>query len=135
MGKVCCMCKKILPLENFKSSSRKNGLQGQCILCQKKYRRQHYLKNRQKYIDKARKLNHEFALWWKNYKSQFSCVRCGEKHPACIQFHHPNDDKDENVSRLAVNSSKKRLLEEIAKCIPLCANCHFKEHWHEPIEG
>jgi acetylornithine/succinyldiaminopimelate/putrescine aminotransferase len=130
MEKTCCMCKKLLPVENFKSNTkRKDGLQSQCIECQKKYRRQHYLDNKEKYIDKARVKSQEIVTWWKEYKKQFSCVECGESHPACVQFHHHNDDKEANVSFLVRNASRKTLLEEISKCVVLCANCHAKKHW------
>ena len=32
---------------------------------------------------------------------------------------------------MMINSSKEKFLEEVAKCIPLCANCHRKEHWNK----
>jgi hypothetical protein len=132
MEKTCCMCKKCLPIENFKQNSiRKDNLQSQCIKCQKEYRRNHYLKNRKKYIDKAASWRIEFVRWWKTYKKQFYCIECGESHPACIHFHHPNNDKEDNVSVIAFSGSRKKLLKEISKCISLCANCHAKRHWKE----
>ena len=130
--KKCYMCKHRLPLSNFaKHPSRKDGLQSQCKECQREYRRQHYLSNRQKYIDKAKRISQEFAQWYKKYKTQFQCVECGENHPACIQFHHANDDKLMDVSRLVSKGNKQKVIDEIAKCVPLCANCHFKLHWND----
>jgi acetylornithine/succinyldiaminopimelate/putrescine aminotransferase len=132
MEKTCCGCKKSLSVENFKShKTRKDGLQSQCIECQKKYRREHYLLHRRKYINKAAVWKKQFNRWWKEYKRQFSCSQCGESHPACIQFHHPNKDKDQAVSVLIMNTRREKALEEISKCIPLCANCHFKLHWKD----
>jgi len=32
---------------------------------------------------------------------------------------------------IARNWSRKRILDEVAKCIVLCANCHRKMHWVE----
>ena len=126
------MCDKILPVKNFKQNSkRKDGLQSQCISCQKEYRRKHYLKNKKKYIDKSKKWRKEFRQWWKEYKKQFSCIRCGENHPACIQFHHINDDKENDVAYFVGIGNLKKVLDEIAKCMVLCANCHAKEHWKE----
>ena len=62
------MCKKRRHRRFFKShNKRKDGLQSQCIQCQRKYRRQHYLKNKLKYAKKAAKWRKELELWWKDY--------------------------------------------------------------------
>lgn len=126
------MCKENLENSFFKSNAkRKDGLQSQCIECQKKYRRQHYLNNKQKYVDKAFFWQKKIVDWWAEYKKQFKCDECEEDHPACIDFHHPNDDKEKSVSRWLSDGSKQKMLKEIEKCIPLCSNCHRKKHWKE----
>lgn len=67
---------------------------------------------------------------FKIIKAQLRCERCGENHPACLEFHHLDPlKKDGNVGHLARAYSTKRLLEEIKKCIVLCSNCHRKEHY------
>lgn len=130
MKKLCCICKKLIDISCFKKNkSRKDGLQTQCIECQKEYRRKHYIENRQKYIDKAALWRKEFVVWWKEYKKQFSCQRCDENHISCIDFHHTSNNKEECVAKLVSMGNKEKLLQEIAKCIPLCSNCHRKEHW------
>lgn len=54
------------------------------------------------------------------------CTDCGVQYPYYImQFDHISDDKSANVSAL-ITCSKKRLIEEIAKCELVCANCHFE---------
>lgn len=124
------MCHFPKPIEHFKSHpTRKDGLQSQCTDCQREYRREHYLRNRRKYIDKAAVIRRGVFEWWREYKTQFVCKNCGENHPACIQFHHPNKNKDMDVARLIGSASRERVIKEIAKCVPLCANCHAKEHW------
>jgi hypothetical protein len=126
------MCKLDKLLDAFKSNPRRHdGLQSQCAECHAEYRRKHYLANREKYIKKAASWKKNFQAWWKEYKKQFKCSRCPEQHPACIQFHHPNDDKELGVSQWVGRGDKERVLEEIAKCIPLCGNCHAKEHWKD----
>lgn len=131
MTKKCCKCKRELSLEKFSAnSSKKDGIQAHCKTCQKEYRREHYLKNKQKYIDKADRITKAFRSWYQEYKEGFSCKKCGENHPSCIQFHHNNDDKDLSVARLASYGNKQRVIDEIAKCVPLCANCHAKEHYN-----
>jgi Fe-S-cluster-containing dehydrogenase component len=104
----------------------------------KAYRREWYLKNRQKEIDRAarntRKREKENRQWLIDYKKTLKCSRCEEDHPACIDFHHldPNE-KEVNVSAMIYSKgwTRDRMLLEIAKCEPLCSNCHRKEHFSE----
>lgn len=57
------------------------------------------------------------------------CEECGEDHPACLTYHHTDDDKFMPVSNMVSDGhSKKAILEEIEKCQVLCSNCHRKEH-------
>lgn len=60
------------------------------------------------------------------------CVKCGEQHPACLDFHHRNGKTDKlgDIGTLR-RFDTKRMLAEIAKCDVLCANCHRKHHWEE----
>jgi hypothetical protein len=126
------MCKEELSVEQFKKNSHhKDGLQSQCIECQRQYRREHYLKNRAKYIFKTHEAKKARVLWFKDFKSNLACIKCGEDHPACIDFHHPEGGKKGDVSKMVRCASQERLLEEIDKCDVLCANCHRKEHWVE----
>lgn len=72
----------------------------------------------------------EKKKWFLDYKKTLKC-KCGESHPACIEFHHRNPKKkDDCVSNMALRGySKKRILKEIAKCDVMCANCHAKLHY------
>jgi hypothetical protein len=110
---------------------RKDGLQNQCKECHKQYRREHYLSNRKKYICKSMNYKKEARKWWEEFKKQFQCEYCGESHPACLHFHHVNDDKESCIAWLIGSASKEKVFKEIAKCIPLCANCHAKLHWEK----
>ncbi len=135
MFKNCCMCKIDLPVSSFKTNTRKrDGLQSQCIECQKAYRKSHYENNRQKYKDKARVWNDKFLDWWKDFKSELSCTNCGENHPAVLDFHHTDPkEKDSEVSHLVSIGNKSRILAEVAKCVVLCSNCHRIHHYNERI--
>lgn len=58
------------------------------------------------------------------YKDKLAkgCSACGEKRPNCLQYHHLDpSSKRQSISKI---SSMKLLLEEMSKCILLCANCH-----------
>lgn len=60
------------------------------------------------------------------------CIRCGEKDPACLDFHHRDGGttKDGDIATLR-RFGWARLRAEIAKCDVLCANCHRKHHRDE----
>lgn len=87
----------------------------------------YYYKNREEEIERSNKRKQKIREWYRNeIKPQYQCVECGEDHPATIDFHHPEGiEKGDSISTLLSNSaSKQRILEEIKRCIPLCANCH-----------
>lgn len=129
--KTCCKCQLSLPLDSFKmNKSKSDGLQSQCIACQQAYRKAHYEANKPKYKAKARARREEFLSWWRGFKSHLTCSTCGEDHPAVLDFHHPDpSEKEGNVAALVANENKQKLLEEVAKCIVLCSNCHRKLHY------
>lgn len=84
-------------------------------------------------IERSKKRRQELVEWYREYKKTLHCEDCGESHPATLEFHHLDpSQKDVNISRLiAVSSSLRRLKEEMAKCVVLCANCHRIRHWNE----
>ncbi len=62
--------------------------------------------------------------------AQGGCCRCVETTPICLDFHHrvPHE-KSFNISRgLRRWYSWNEIMEETAKCIIVCANCHRKLH-------
>lgn len=67
-----------------------------------------------------------------DYKSEHPCIKCGEKDPACLDFHH-RDPKEKafTLSLGIARASLERLQKEVAKCDILCANCHRKLHASE----
>lgn len=72
--------------------------------------------------------------WYAGVKANLSCIRCGENHPACLDFHHRDrSGKTFTVSKMVIQryASRERVLEEMAKCDVLCANCHRKLHYQE----
>jgi len=60
-------------------------------------------------------------------------IEMGEEWPsACFDFHHL-EGKEADLARLihAWKSMYGRVLEELEKCVMLCANCHRKRHFTE----
>ncbi len=62
-----------------------------------------------------------------------SCTQCGISDPRMLDFHHlDSSTKGGNIAKaVGQNWSVKRLLQEIAKCETVCANCHRILHWEE----
>ena len=89
-----------------------------------------YAKNKQLTAERTKKARQKQQKWFKELKSQYSCSNCPEDDPRCIDFHHKDpNDKLESVGVLACRGRPKAvILAEIEKCIPLCANCHRKQH-------
>jgi len=57
------------------------------------------------------------------------CERCMESDPACLDFHHKEDEKESTIARLVSDDrTKERIHTEIERCSVLCANCHRTEH-------
>jgi hypothetical protein len=53
------------------------------------------------------------------------CTDCGHKFPAvCMDWDHVRGEKSFNIGQLTAHTSWTRVLEEIAKCELVCANCH-----------
>jgi hypothetical protein len=51
------------------------------------------------------------------------CVDCGEEDPLVLQFDHLGD-KTFNIGARLRDRPWKAILDEIAKCDVVCANCH-----------
>jgi 5-methylcytosine-specific restriction endonuclease McrA len=66
----------------------------------------------------------------KRYKLKMGCARCKENGNAeALDFHHINPETKVNpINVLVRTSGLLAVLEEVEKCIVLCANCHRKEH-------
>ena len=96
---------------------------------QKNFTRKWYLKNKERLILKAKKLNRIYITRNKDYvneiKLRLGCKDCVyNKSPYALDFDHLSD-KVGNISRMLQQSiSLKALDKEIAKCEVVCANCH-----------
>lgn len=84
-----------------------------------------------------RKSRADRYVWYHSIKAGLVCILCGEPHPACLQFHHriPAEKKYDVAAMINALYAKKRVLEEMAKCDVLCANCHSKMHYRGPDIG
>lgn len=99
-----------------------------------------YMRNYQKswhQRNKAQRLAHAverkeyMKAFYNRLKENLECERCGENHPATLQFHHRDPQKKDFNLSAAVRDGYgvERIKREVAKCTVLCANCHAKLHY------
>ena len=98
----------------------------------KEYSRKDYLGN---YAERRERINARrkaLKKEWDVFKCTLKCTKCGFNHPAALDFHHTNPAEKENiVSKLASDGCYAAAMEEVQKCIVLCANCHRIHHYEE----
>ena len=133
MFKLCTKCRQEKKLSEFHASATvPDGFMRQCKKCHSEINRQHYLNNKDKYKDSSVKNKQKYREWFRDIKRTLSCSICGDDKPWRLDFHHPNDDKENNVScMISDGRSKEIVLEEIAKCQVVCKNCHADIHHSE----
>src|SRR5689334_19401205 len=90
-------------------------------------RKEHYINNRDKYLEKAkrnRKISRDRNFQYiYNYLLEHPCIDCGEKDPIVLEFDHVKGKKEANVGHL-ISGSLEKIITEIDKCEVRCANCH-----------
>ena len=91
------------------------------------------LKSHQK--STAKRIRKERREWFQDLKKELKCERCGFADYRALDFHHKDpEQKDLEVSNMVrLRWSKKKILEEISKCMCLCANCHRITHSEEKV--
>jgi hypothetical protein len=125
----CGRCGETKPEEDFAWRRKSTGeRQHYCRVCQAAYNRQHYLANRHLYIDRAAKRTKSIAAERTAYLIEFfethPCADCGEDDPVVLEFDHAGAEKTFNIGQALRDRRWQRVLEEIAKCEVVCANCH-----------
>lgn len=126
MTKRCPRCKQDLPRGDFGvSRTRKDGLCAYCKPCQRAYRNEHYRRNSQAYKDRAVAARKSLRQVVRQAKG-VPCMDCGISYPYYVMDldHRPGEEKLFDPSRAPNVGSLRVLLAEIAKCDPVCANCH-----------
>lgn len=129
--KQCSRCKKEKLPEEFNFKFKKLGIrQKACRECTQIEIRNHYKRNREYYIQKAKKRNKIIRarnrnFVWK-YLSAHACVDCGENDPIVLEFDHIRNKKFD-VAFLQRDHSLDDLKAEIKKCEVRCSNCHKRK--------
>lgn len=127
--KTCGRCSELKPIEEFAWRRRGRGQRDNyCRSCRSAYGKEHYAANRQRYIDQAQRrkqaLAEERAIYLIDFFRSNPCSDCGETDPVVLEFDHYRDDKSFNIGAELRNRNWQSILDEIAKCDVVCANCH-----------
>ena len=98
------------------------------------YSRKYYEANKEKVLATSKASRAVGKARWDIFKRTLKCTKCGFDHPAALDFHHTNPAEKENlVSKMVSNGSYAAAMEEVQKCIVLCANCHRIHHYEENL--
>jgi hypothetical protein len=142
MTKTCTKCNITKPLAGFydqrdkrTGKTRKIARCKSCMIaaaCERQ--RLNYAtiiegRSKQREYFREYQLNRKKPLreWIKKLKAETPCADCGRCYPPeCIDFDHRDPStKTRNVSSMiGASQSLEAIKAEIAKCDPVCANCH-----------
>jgi hypothetical protein len=129
MEKKCCgPCQRTLDISFF-GSKGVGRIQQFCKECQREYSKQHYQQNKARYYERNERQRQRLKDILQQAKSK-PCQDCGIQYaPYVMDFDHREGvDKIDHVGRFILYT-KKKLIEEIAKCDVVCSNCH-RERTH-----
>jgi len=99
---------------------------------QKAYAKAYYENNKEAVIAASKISAERYKEQWRVFKDSLMCTQCGQNHPATFDFHHVDRaTKLYSVNTLVKNRAFKKAIEEVKKCIVLCANCHRIHHYEE----
>lgn len=127
--KRCPRCEQVRPRSLFHlHKSRKDGLQAFCKPCRAEIDHQRYerkvgmnVPRRPQRSERGRK------AWLVSLKSGRPCTDCGRSFPhQVLQWDHlPGYEKLGDISEDFWGRTRAEILDEIAKCDLVCANCHM----------
>lgn len=124
--KTCPKCKRSLPESDY--GVRTNGKpQHWCRACHCSYQREYYKKHKGYYfsLQADRVAKHRRLL---RAAKSLPCADCGRSYPPYVMDfdHRPGEQKCFNLSSIALQARRswKKIMDEIAKCDVVCANCH-----------
>ena len=104
-----------------------------CKNCSRKYIKEHYVRNKQYYLEKARKRNSEtrerIYEYLGFYLSSHPCVDCGEDDILILEFDHKErSEKEDSINAMITRRLPfGKLVAEVSKCEVRCANCHRRK--------
>jgi len=120
----------------------------------RQYKRNHYLKNREKILAQTKAYKARDPERWRRYRDEWyqrnkeriltdaaekrkeireliiackdvPCADCGERYPFYVMdFDHVSGERKKEVGAMRNVLNMEKVIEEILKCEVVCANCH-----------
>ena len=125
--KRCCRCGLIKPHSAFHKWNQRDGYQQWCKPCRKEYDHAYYALAKDRHSQGRTESRARRLEWMRELKRNKPCADCGGIFPPeAMQWDHlPGFIKLGDISSSFMASADRRLLlEELAKCELVCANCH-----------
>lgn len=121
--------------QHFSPSALKEGSRNRwCRTCHRDYYRAQVAADKDYFLKYARRRLRRTKAILREERAKNGCAMCGEKHPACLEFHHKDESTKSFNIALGASRGKKgidQLREELDKCTVLCSNCHRKHHYEQ----
>jgi hypothetical protein len=125
----CATCRRVLRNDFFytlPSMMKKNVVYSHCRECSQSL-------NAGRYETRTELIRARRELLWRYLAPR--CASCGfDGHPSAMDLHHPRH-KETQIQELLTNVALtldfgkiEALFREVAKCVPLCSNCHRLYH-------
>lgn len=118
--RTCKKCGQTLPLEMFEVRRHT------CRKCRAAYKKNEYNIKKKQYLKYAINRQNRCEEWINSLKTP--CVFCGETDPVCIDWHHIDPSQKSFQISFIKGKAKEKTLEEMKKCVCVCASCHRKLH-------
>lgn len=131
MSKRCSRCGDSKPKDDFMWRRKNKGQRDSyCRPCRAAYKKEHYAKNKKRYVKQAKARNDreipKRMEWIVQYLEEHPCIVCGESDVVVLQFDHLGD-KAFDVCAGVRSRRWEDVIREIAKCEVRCANCHRRQ--------
>jgi hypothetical protein len=122
--RCCRRCGEEKPVTEF--HRWRDDYQWWCKPCRRDYAAAHYQRHKARRQAQNERRQAAFMAWYTSLKAGKPCADCGGLfHPAAMHWDHlPGQEKKATLGYLAKRGNRRRVLEEIAKCELVCANCH-----------
>jgi hypothetical protein len=128
--KRCGKCRDEKPFSEFHRG--KGGYQHWCKACRRIYDREYHRRTRPLRLEQKKRWHASFRARYQDLK-RGPCADCGRAFPPVVMTfdHRPGTTKLAEVAKLAQRRNRRLLMDEIAKCDLVCANCHALRSWVE----